>query len=86
VAIVDSIPMISARQIRTARAILGWSQQQLADKARVARSTISRMEIENSDSEFTAAMLELVRRAFEDAGVVLLSKDGCGGEGVRMRD
>ena len=36
--------MITKRQIRAARAFLGWSQQQLADKAIISLNAVTRLE------------------------------------------
>jgi predicted transcriptional regulator len=36
--------MITPRQIRAARALLGWSQQQLADKAIISINAVTRLE------------------------------------------
>lgn len=36
--------MISARQIRAARALLGWSQQDLADRAIISVNALRRLE------------------------------------------
>jgi predicted transcriptional regulator len=42
--------MITPRQIRAARALLGWSQQQLADKAIVSLNAVTRLEKAKVDS------------------------------------
>ena len=42
--------MITPRQIRAARALLGWSQQQLADKAIVSLNAVARLEKSKVDS------------------------------------
>ncbi len=39
--------MITARQSRAARALLGWTQETLADKARVSLTALKRLESEN---------------------------------------
>lgn len=36
--------MITARQSRAARALLGWTQETLADKARVSLTALKRLE------------------------------------------
>jgi len=77
--------MISAKQMRAARALLGWSQQEMADKALVSRSSIARLEAEDLRFDHNAGTAELVRRALEDAGISFLYEDGGGGEGVRLR-
>ena len=43
--------MITSRQIRAARALLGWSQQQLADKAIVSLNAVARLEKGMVDSK-----------------------------------
>jgi ribosome-binding protein aMBF1 (putative translation factor) len=42
--ILAALSMITGAQIRSARAALGWSVQELADRAAVATKTITRME------------------------------------------
>ena len=39
--------MITARQSRAARALLGWTQETLADKARISLTALKRLESEN---------------------------------------
>jgi len=77
--------MISGKQIRAGRALLGWSQQRLADEALVSRSSITRLESEDNEFDHNAGTAELVRRALEDAGINFLFDDGGGAEGVRLR-
>ena len=50
-----------------ARAFLGWTRQQLADRAIVALNTVIRLEQGVVDSR--SSTLEAVRRAFETAGI-----------------
>ena len=73
--------MVSSRQIRAARALLGWTQQTLADRALVAINTIRAIEANRPypKPETTTA----VRRALEKAGIVFLA-NGTMGEGVRL--
>jgi transcriptional regulator with XRE-family HTH domain len=73
--------MISARQSRAARALLGWTQETLADEARVSLTALKRLE-SASDFEVYESTRDQVRRAFEAAGIVLLSTDK--GEGVLL--
>lgn len=74
--------MINSAQCRAARALLDWSQQQLADAARVGNATIRNFEAGRSEPQ--RATLDVLRRAFEDAGVVFIPENG-GGPGVRLR-
>ena len=39
--------MITARQSRAARALLGWTQETLADRARVSLTALKRLESES---------------------------------------
>jgi transcriptional regulator with XRE-family HTH domain len=73
--------MVSPRQIRAARALLGWTQQKLADRAPVAINTIRAIE---ADAPYPkSSTLQTVQKALEKAGVVFLPNDTMG-EGVRL--
>ena len=63
--------MITARQSRAARALLGWTQETLADKARVSLTALKRLE-SDSGLEVYESTRDQVRRAFEGGGIVLL--------------
>lgn len=73
--------MITSRQSRAARALLGWTQETLADRARVSLTALKRLESE-SGLEVYETTRDQVRRALEAAGVVLLSTDR--GQGVLL--
>lgn len=73
--------MITARQSRAARALLGWTQETLADEARVSLTALKRLESENGFEVYESTR-DQVRRALEAAGIVLLSTDK--GEGVLL--
>ena len=73
--------MITARQSRAARALLGWTQETLADKAQVSLTALKRLESESGLDVYETTR-DQVRRAFESAGIVLLSTDK--GEGVLL--
>jgi len=75
--------MITARQSRAARALLGWTQETLADRAQVALTALKRLESE-SGLEVYETTRDQVRRALEAAGIVLLSTDK--GQGVLLVD
>ncbi|WP_442582531.1 helix-turn-helix domain-containing protein [Mesorhizobium sp. ASY16-5R] len=74
--------MINSAQCRAGRALLNWSQQQLADAARVGVVTVR--QFENGGSEPRNATLDVIRRALEAAGVEFIPENG-GGAGVRLR-
>lgn len=75
------LAMITSRQIRAARALLGWSQQQLADKAIISINAVTRLE--KGDVDPRLSTIAAVERALTKAGVELISA-GDKGEGVRM--
>lgn len=74
--------MITASQCRAARGLLDWSQQELAKQAGVGVVTIRQLEA--SSHEPRRATLDVIRRAFEAAGVDFIEGDGRG-PGVRLR-
>lgn len=76
-----AVIMITARQSEAARALLGWTQERLADEARVSQTALKRLESE-SGIEVYESTRDQVRRALETAGVVLLSTDK--GQGVLL--
>lgn len=75
--------MITARQSRAARALLGWTQETLADKARVSLTALKRLESESGLRVYETTCDE-VRRALEAGGIVFLSTDR--GQGVLLVD
>lgn len=75
--------MLTAAQIRAARALLGWSQPTLAKASGISLPTIVRMEGQQGPGRSSAANVDAVRRALETAGVVFL--DGDDGPGVRLK-
>ena len=75
--------MIEAPQVRAARALIGWSQTQLADAAGVPVSIVERFETGAPDAIADEA-IEKMRGALEAAGVAFIPKNG-GGAGVRLR-
>lgn len=74
--------MVTAAQIRAARALLGWSQQMLADKAIVSVNAVNRLERELVDTKVST--LAAVERALLKAGVDFISPASEKGEGVRF--
>ena len=77
--------MVTAAQIRAARALLGWNGAQLAEAAGVSLQTIRRMESELGPGRSSAANVEAVRCALEQAGTVFVEADNAIGPGVRLR-
>jgi predicted transcriptional regulator len=76
------VVMITPRQIRAARALLSWSQQQLADKAIVSLNAVARLENGKVDSR--SSTIAAIERTLTKVGVEFLPA-GERGEGVRMK-
>ena len=74
--------MFTPEQCRAARALLGWSQQDLANQARVGIVTVN--QLENGLSRPRPATLDVIQRALESAGVEFIDENGSG-PGVRFR-
>jgi transcriptional regulator with XRE-family HTH domain len=74
---------ISPEQCRAARGLVGWSQQDLATRAQVARKTIADFEL-GQVTPYARTMRDVVA-AFAVAGVEFLSSEENGpGQGVRF--
>jgi transcriptional regulator with XRE-family HTH domain len=73
---------IRPEQLRAARALVGWRQEDLAAAAKTTARTIARLEAaENIPREAT---VDAIRSALEAAGVEFVPENG-GGAGVRLR-
>jgi len=80
--------MMTAAQMRAARALLGIDQRQLAGLAGVSLPTIQRMEASDGNVRGVVETLTRVIEAFERAGVELIGENAVsrdGGRGVRFR-
>jgi transcriptional regulator with XRE-family HTH domain len=69
-------------QCRAARGLLDWTQEQLAERAGVARSTVRDFECRRH--ELHRATEALVVKALQDAGILLIPPDNYG-PGVRLQ-
>ena len=73
--------MVTPAQCRAARGLLDWSQQDLASQAGVGIVTVRQLEA--GLNEPRRSTLEVVRQAFERAGVEFIDENG-GGPGLRL--
>ncbi|MGI6245711.1 MAG: helix-turn-helix domain-containing protein [Pseudochelatococcus sp.] len=81
--------MITAAQMRAARALLGIDQRQLAELSGVSLPTIQRMEASEGNVRGVVDTLTKVIEAFDRAGVTLLGENASspgGGRGVRLKE
>ena len=74
--------MISAAQCRAARAILNWSQDELATNAQVARATVA--DFERRERDPVRNNMFSIISAFEARGVTFVD-EGELGAGVRLK-
>lgn len=74
--------VIIPAQVRAGRALMGWSQEQLATEAGVGLSSIRDVESQKRASE--AGVVSSIRRALENAGVVFVPGSSHEGPGVRL--
>jgi len=81
---IGSIRRLAGFQIRAARAVLGWSAEDLARESSVSLRTIRRAEVSEVHANMMVANELAVRRALEVAGVEFINENG-GGPGVRLR-
>jgi predicted transcriptional regulator len=80
--------MITAAQIRAARALLGLDQRRLAEAAGLSLPTIQRMEASAGQVRGNVESLVRVVEALEKAGVELIGEgasSAVGGRGVRLK-
>lgn len=75
--------ILTAGQLRAARGLIGWSQQELADKSDVGRATIA--DFESGKRTPYATTQQRLLETFLAAGVEFIPENG-GGAGVRLRN
>ena len=81
--------MITAAQLRAARALIGLDQRALAHAARLSVPTIQRMEASEGVIRGTVDSLMKLIAAIQAAGVELINEGDTspvGGRGVRLRE
>jgi transcriptional regulator with XRE-family HTH domain len=71
-------------QIRAARAILGWSQDQLAQRAGIGLATLRRIEQGEGLVKGNFSTILKIQKAFEQAGINF-TEDNAGEIGVRLK-
>jgi transcriptional regulator with XRE-family HTH domain len=71
--------MLTPSQCRAARALLNWTQADLADRASISAVSIRAFE---KGGEMRDSNRKLLMLTFEAAGVQFIAENG-GGEGVR---
>jgi len=81
--------MITATQLRAARALLGIDQRALAAMAAVSLPTVQRMETSSGNVRGTVETLTRIVEALDAAGIELIGNEQPSqgrGRGVRLKD
>lgn len=81
--------MITANQLRAARALLNMDQRQTAELAGLSVPTIQRMEASDGVIRGNVDSLMKLVSALENAGIELINPGGtssAGGRGVRLKE
>jgi transcriptional regulator with XRE-family HTH domain len=78
-----SILKVSIEQVKAARALLRWSQNDLASACGISLPTIKRLEASTGPLGGRADTETAIRAALEAAGVEFIAENG-GGAGVRL--
>jgi transcriptional regulator with XRE-family HTH domain len=74
--------ILTAQQSRGARAMLGWTREQLAERSKVSPATLADFEAEKR-TPYDRTLAD-IRRALEDGGIEFIPSNG-GGPGARLR-
>ncbi len=78
--------MLTSAQIRSARAALGWSAQDLAEKSGVVRRTIASIEAQAGVPGANSSTLHKIQTALEAAGIEFIgSPDDAPGIRIHLR-
>jgi transcriptional regulator with XRE-family HTH domain len=75
--------MITRLQVRLARTALGWGVRDLALKAGVSPTTVTRFE---NGADARGDTLRQIEDVLERAGIIFVPADDHGGPGVRLRE
>jgi transcriptional regulator with XRE-family HTH domain len=76
--------MLRSAQIRAARALLGWRQEDLSKASGVGTATIYRIEKTERSITGNVSTVVKIQAALEKAGIQFIENDDSGGFGVRF--
>ncbi len=76
--------MISSQQIRAARALLGISAAELAERSAVSHRTLQRFEAQDGIPESRSGNLDAIERALTEVGILFIG-DPLTSPGVQLR-
>lgn len=75
--------MVEARVLKAARVLLRWSQEELAKKAGIGQTTLSKLEA--GEKDVRVSTIRAVQEALENGGIKFVAADDVYGAGVRLR-
>ena len=75
---------LTARQVRAARVLLGWSQDDLSSAAELGIATIRRLEAQDGVLRGMSDTIWKIQEALENAGIIFIDDNDSGGLGVRL--
>ena len=78
------LALVTVNQLKAARALLGWSQSDLAKYSGVSEPTIARLESLGGGLGGRPETGQKIRSALEKGGIEFIDENG-GGAGVRLR-
>jgi transcriptional regulator with XRE-family HTH domain len=70
--------MLQASQLRAARALLGWRQEDLAKASKTALATIARIEQGEGPAQGRVSTIIRIQDALQHAGIRFIEDDGEG--------
>jgi transcriptional regulator with XRE-family HTH domain len=76
--------MISSKQIKAARVLLGWKGKDLADKSGVGITTLRRYEVQDGIPNANKFVIKAIKTCLEEAGIIF-SGDPLTDPGVKLR-
>ena len=76
--------MLTGRQVRAARVLLGWTQSTLAERSKLGFATIQRVESQSGPIHGMTETVLKLKAALESAGIIFIDEDRTAGPGVRL--
>jgi transcriptional regulator with XRE-family HTH domain len=76
--------MLTSEQIRAARALLDWKQEELTKKAGIGLATLQRLERGSGPLMAHVSTAVKIEDALSRAGILFIESDNEGGVGVRL--
>jgi transcriptional regulator with XRE-family HTH domain len=79
----SQVVVLTPAQLRAARALIGWSREDLAERSGVGANTTKDFEINGSDPKL--GTVQKWKRTLEREGVIFLDETEAEGPGLRLK-